>query len=358
MSTLSGGSSADTPLNRPIILIGAGGIVRDAHLPAYRQAGFRVAGIYDLIGDKARALASEYGIEGVYTSLQEAAEAASPDTVFDVAVPATEIPEVLGGLPDGHGVLIQKPMGESLEQARVIRDLCRAKHLTGAVNFQLRFTPAVAAARHMIDSGRIGEIIDLEVRVTAYTPWQMWPFLEHTPRVEILYHSVHYLDLIRSFLGDPARVYARSTRHHLAPKIASTRSTIILDYGDSIRANIETNHGHAYGPRHQESYIKWEGTRGAIKTRMGVLLDYPRGVPDEFEYVELTTDSPPEWKRLEIAGAWFPEAFMRSMASLMAYLEGSASTLPASVEDAYRTMAVVEAAYQSNDHGGTPIHYD
>lgn len=210
----------------------------------------------------------------------------------------------------------------------------------------------------MIESGRIGEIVDLEVRMTVYTPWQMWPFLERTPRVEILYHSIHYVDLIRSFLGDPAGVYAKSMRHPLAPKLASTRSTIILDYGDMVRANIETNHGHAYGPRHQESFIKWEGTRGAVKTRLGVLLDYPRGLPDEFESVELEDGKPPEWKKQELAGAWFPEAFMRSMASLMAYLDGATDKLPASVEDAYRTMAVVEAAYESNDGGGTRVNYD
>ena len=31
------------PSNRtPIVIIGAGGIVNDAHLPAYQQAGFKV----------------------------------------------------------------------------------------------------------------------------------------------------------------------------------------------------------------------------------------------------------------------------------------------------------------------------
>ncbi|MGN6103204.1 MAG: gfo/Idh/MocA family oxidoreductase, partial [Devosia sp.] len=30
---------------RPIVIVGAGGIVGDAHLPAYRLAGFRVAGL-------------------------------------------------------------------------------------------------------------------------------------------------------------------------------------------------------------------------------------------------------------------------------------------------------------------------
>ena len=31
----------------PIAIIGAGGIVNDAHMPAYRKAGFQVAGIFD-----------------------------------------------------------------------------------------------------------------------------------------------------------------------------------------------------------------------------------------------------------------------------------------------------------------------
>ncbi len=41
---------------RPIISIGAGGIVRDAHLPAYKKAGFPVVAIVDLDKSKAENL--------------------------------------------------------------------------------------------------------------------------------------------------------------------------------------------------------------------------------------------------------------------------------------------------------------
>ena len=30
-----------------IVIVGAGGIVSDAHLPAYKKAGFKVLGIFD-----------------------------------------------------------------------------------------------------------------------------------------------------------------------------------------------------------------------------------------------------------------------------------------------------------------------
>lgn len=343
---------------RPIVVIGAGGIVRDAHLPAYRKAGFTVASIFDLDRDRARALAQSFGIAKVPLSLAEAIRSASPDSVFDVATPPAAFFEVLSHLPDGTAVLLQKPMGEDLGQARQIRDLCRTKTLKAAVNFQLRYAPAIRAARNVITEGRIGQLHDLEVRVTVYTPWHLWTFLEGNPRMEILHHSVHYIDLVRSFFGDPRGVYAKTVKHPKMTKLASTRSNIILDYGDTIRANVTTNHGHEYGFRHQESYVKWEGTHGAIKTRLGLLMDYPKGVPDEFEYCILEPGIAPQWQKAAIDGSWFPDAFIGTMADLMCFAEGSARELPGSVEDAYKTMAVVEAAYKSNDVGGTKITYD
>jgi predicted dehydrogenase len=344
--------------SRPIVIIGAGGIVRDAHLPAYLKAGLPVASICDLVPGKARELAAKFGIPHVALDIRDVVQNAPSGAVFDVAVPASEVLSVLPTLPNGAAVLIQKPLGENLAQARAIRNLCRARRLTAAVNFQLRFAPAVEQARRLIAEGRIGTLTDIEVRVTCYTPWEMWPFLETAPRVEILYHSVHHVDLIRSFCGDPSAVYAKTLKHPRAPKLASTRSTIILDYGDSVRANVTANHTHAYGPKHQESYIKWEGTAGAIKTKMGVLLDYPHGMPDEFEYVKLDGSDRPEWKSLPLDGTWFPDAFWRRMTNLMAYLDGASPDLAASVEDAYRTMAVVESAYTSSETGGTLVTYD
>jgi hypothetical protein len=40
---------------------------------------------------------------------------------------------------------------------------------------------------------------------------------------------------------------------------------------------------------------------------------------------------------------------------VMCFMEGSSKVLPTNVEDVIKTMAVVEAAYQSSDHGGIPI---
>lgn len=343
---------------RPIVVVGAGGIVRDAHLPAYRLAGLPVAALVDLDLAKAQQLAAQFGVPAVHPTLADAVRAAPANAVFDVAVPASSLPGILSVLPDGTSVLVQKPFGENLVQARDLLALCRRKALRAAVNFQLRYAPAVVAARALIAKGDIGVLHDVEIRVNVLTPWQLWTFLEASPRVEILYHSIHYVDLIRSFLGDPSGVLAKTVRSPSAPKLADTRSSILLDYGHTLRATITTNHGHDYGPRHQESYIKWEGSRGAIKAGLGLLLDYPRGQADTLEICRLQPgNSGRHWEPVPLGGNWFPHAFIGPMTDLQRQAAGELAELPTRVEDAVRTMAVVEAAYESSRSGSTPIPY-
>ena len=267
---------------RPICIIGAGGIVNDAHLPAYRMAGFEVASIWNRSRGRAEKLAAKFGIPAVCTTIEEQVAAAPKDAVFDIAIMPGQFIETLEKLPAGAPVLIQKPMGETLEMAQQILEVCRRKKLIAAINCQLRYAPFVSAARWLINQGHIGELYDMEVRLTINTPWQIFPFIMEHPRLEILNHSVHYIDLMRSFLGNPASVMAKTLRHP-AKELSSTRSTILLDYGDTLHSVINTNHDHEFGTHNQESYIKWEGTKGAIKAKMGLMLNYPDGEPDKFE---------------------------------------------------------------------------
>src|ERR1700679_763045 len=86
---------------RPIVMIGAGGIVHDAHLPAYKKAGFPVAALVDVNREKALGLARQFGIPHVADTIAEAIRYAPADAILDVAVPAKAIAGILQLLPDG-----------------------------------------------------------------------------------------------------------------------------------------------------------------------------------------------------------------------------------------------------------------
>ena len=340
---------------RPIVTIGTGGIVKDAHLPAYRKAGFPVWGLVNRTVARAQTLADEYGIANVFGTVAEAVAAAPADAVYDIALMPEQYAEALEALPDGAPVLIQKPLGQTLAEGIALRDLCRRKGLVAAVNTQLRFAPYVAEARKLIAAGAIGELYDLEIRVQVDTPWHLFPHVFGLDRLEINMHSVHYLDLVRSFLGDPDGVSAVTVAHPSKNEVANTRSTILLRYRDRpLRVTVSTNHDHAFGTGYEESFIKWEGTEGAIRAQMGLLLDYPTGGPDLLEMIQLKNKDQ-GWRPVPFDGSWFPDAFIGSMGAVQRFVEGSVPNLPTSVDDVLHTMAVVEAAYESQASEGIPV---
>ncbi len=359
-SSLFDDAVRQSPLQRverpwPIIVVGSGGIARDAHLPAYRKAKLPVASAVDADLAKASALARDFGIPHATASLKEALERTPGDRVFDVAVPAPALLKVLPLLPDGAAVLIQKPMGETLEEAHAIVDLCHRKGLIAAVNFQLRWAPNILAARRITDASLLGQLHDIEVQVSVHMPWQLWSFLSTAPRLEILYHSIHYIDLVRAWLGNPIGVYAKTVRSPRTPKLAATKTVLTMDYGEWMRVHISANHSHDFSPEMQRSYVQWEGTRGAMRAVMGVNLDYPQGKPDSLSYIEGAEVTNKGWRTVPIQGSWFPDAFIGSMNSLQQYATGESGVLPTRVDDALDTMRVVEAAYLSSEQGGVPL---
>jgi hypothetical protein len=90
---------------------------------------------------------------------------------------------------------------------------------------------------------------------------------------------------------------------------------------------------------------------------MGLNLDYPTGKADTAEYAERASDSP-HWHSVPVTGNNFPDAFMGTMGALQCFAEGSASTLPSHFEDAFQTMALVEALYRSSKLPGEPLSFD
>lgn len=332
---------------RPIVIIGAGGIVSDAHLPAYRKAGFTVAGLYDLDRARAEARAAKWDVPRVFASIEEAA---AQDAVFDIAAPPVAHGAILGALPEGAAVLLQKPMGLDLSEATAIRDICRARRLIASINFQLRYSAMMLAIRDAMRQGRLGALTEIEVHINLVTPWHLFPHLKPNPRVEIVSHSIHYLDAIRAVAGDPVGVFARSFGHP-ASELADTRTSMILDYGDTLRCTLSINHHHDFGRRFQDASFRVEGVDGAAIAKLGVLLDYPVGEPDA---LWLAPRGGP-WAQVPLAGAWFPDAFIGPMANLQRFAAGEDATLSTNVEDAWRTMALVEAAYLAGSRPGTPI---
>ena len=250
-------------------------------------------------------------------------------------------------------MLIQKPMGETLDEAHAIVDLCHRKGLIAAVNFQLRWAPEMLAARRITDAGLLGQLHDIEIQVSVHMPWELWSFLSAAPRLEILYHSIHYIDLVRSWLGNPAGVYAKTVRspQHLRSRPPRQFSPWIMANGCASISppTIATTSA----SRCSEAMCSGKARRRHARSN-GRKPRLSEGKPDSLATFE-GDEAGEGWRTLPTHGNWFPDAFIGSMNSLQQYVTGESDVLPTRVEDALDTMRVVEAAYLSSEQGGVAL---
>lgn len=333
------------PAKLGIGVVGAGFIVRDCHLVAYAQAGFRTVGITSRTRSTAEEVASLRGVGRVFDSVEDLI--ADPEVeVVDVAVPPSAQPGVIRRILDApravRGILAQKPLAMSLDEAKEIVSACRAKGVALQVNHNMRHDHSVRALKSLIDGGVFGQPVLATIDMRAIPHWMPWAQGGRSLSTFIM--SIHHLDTFRYWLGDPARVLA-STRPDPRTKFDhfDGLNLYILEYDDGARAASwdDVWSGPAREGSASDIAIRWrfEGTEGLATGTIG-WPGWPERVPSTIDWT--TARDGGAWHRPRWPEAWFPDAFAGPMAGLMIAIE-TGSEPDISGRDNLKTIALCEA---------------
>ncbi|WP_422926901.1 Gfo/Idh/MocA family protein [Singulisphaera sp. PoT] len=326
-------------------VVGAGFIVRDCHLVAYAQAGFRVVGITSRTRATAEEVAALRGIPKVHDSLASLLD--DPEVeVIDLAVPPHSQPalirEILEHPGRVRGILAQKPLAMTLAEATELVELCEGAGVALQVNQNMRYDQSVRALKSLIDRGVLGEPVLATIEMRAIPHWMDWAKDGRSLSTFIM--SIHHLDTFRYWLGDPQRVLA-STRPDPRTKFshADGINLVILEYANDARASCwdDVWNGPAREGAASDIGIRWrfEGTTGIALGTIG-WPGWPARTPSTLDYSTIADRG--QWHRPRWLEAWFPDAFAGTMAGLLRSLE--AGTEPdISGRDNLRTIALCEA---------------
>lgn len=339
---------------------GAGFIVRDCHLVAYRDAGFPVVGIASRTRERAEEVARERGIEKVHDDLDGLLN--DPDvSILDIAVPPDEQPKVFARLFEHpraksvRGVLAQKPLAMTIAEAKAIVEGCDRAGIALQVNQNMRYDHSVRALKALLDRGVLGAPVTATIEMRAIPHWMPWAAEGRSLSTFIM--SIHHLDTFRYWLGDPSRILA-SSRPDPRTSFAHRDGInfYILEYSGGARASAWDDVW--AGPAHEgcptELYVRWrvEGTDGYARGEIG-WPSWPARRPSTIDYATLLDGGrlhQPRWNL-----AWFPDAFAGPMAGLLRAIENR-SIPDIDGRDNLRTVALCEAAFASSrDHRAATI---
>jgi predicted dehydrogenase len=335
----------------PIGCIGAGFIMADCHLVAYRKAGFNPVAISSGTRERAQSVAERHSIPNVYDNYEELIDDAKIEVV-DIAVPPDIQLDVVrcAVKRNDHicGILAQKPLGMNYAEAVEIVRLCDEAGITLAVNQNMRYDQSIRACRHLLDRGDLGEPVFASIDMRAIPHWMPWQ--ERLGWVTLRIMSIHHLDAFRYLFGDPQRVFASVRPDPRTSEKFEHSDGIclyILEYENGLRASSwdDVWTGPALEGSESDIGIRWrvEGTDGLARGTIG-WPSYPDRTPSTLDFT--TKRQPGYWLQPRWKDVWFPDAFVGPMAQLLVALE--TDTEPEiGGRDNLGTMALVEACYRS-----------
>jgi predicted dehydrogenase len=338
--------------------IGAGFIMRDCHLVAYRQAGFNPVAIASRDPVHARAVAETHGIPRCHVSPADLL-ADRDIEVLDIAVPPDVQPALIREAVKhaGHirGILAQKPLAMSYREAKECVDLCAGAGITLAVNQNMRYDQSVRALRAMLQRGWLGEPVLGTIEMRAIPHWMPWSEQLHSLSTFVM--SIHHLDTFRYWFGTPDRVLASSRPDPRTPfPHRDGINLYILEYDNGCRAaswdDVWT--GPAREETERDIYIRWrvEGTDGLARGTIG-WPSYPARTPSTLDFT--TKQHRGSWMQPRWPEVWFPDAFVGTMAQLLCALEEGREP-EISGRDNLETVALCEAVYAAaQEHRVTTV---
>jgi predicted dehydrogenase len=352
-----------------------------AHSNAYRQVGRffdlelspRMRAICGRDEAGVRAAANSLGWEGYETDYRRLLERDDIDLV-DVVTPGNTHHEIaIAALEAGKHVLCEKPLANSLDEAREMLDAARRAGTINMVCFNYRRAPAVQLAKRLIDEGRLGDI--RHWRATYLQDFILdpdfpliWRFQKEVAGSGALGDlGAHIVDLAHFLVGPIEKVIGIAEtfiRERPLEEPGAGSGEVTVDDAAAFLARFEngaigTFEATRLAPgRKNHNSFEINGSNGSLVfdlERMNELQVHFADEPAEtsgFRTVMVTEPDHP------YVGAWWPpghiigyeHTFVHTIKDLLDGIAAGKSP-PPTFEDGYRCQAVLDAVERSLESG-------
>ena len=193
-----------------VVLVGCGGMSRAWLNVAQDRSDLEIVGLVDIDLETAKKRAEEYGLDNVVIdcSLISVISRTKPDVVFDVTIPDAHTEVTVTALKKGCHVLGEKPLSNSMVNARKSIKAAEKAGKIYAVIQNRRYNVHIRRLTRLLASGAIGELTT--VNCDFYLGAHFGGFRDRMKHVLLLDMAIHTFDQARLITGaDPVSVYCR-----------------------------------------------------------------------------------------------------------------------------------------------------
>lgn len=220
-----------------VIVVGAGGI-SNPWFSAVNAEGLSVAAVVDLRKEAAGAQIEKFKLAGAVASddLDQVLRDHRADFLIDLTIPAAHFEVTTKALRAGLHVVGEKPMAETMQQAREMIRVSEASGRLFMTSQSRRWETNHATVASTLRAGKIGS--PTTVNCDFYIGAHFGGFRDTMRNVLILDMAIHHFDLARLFLqSNCRRVWAEETNPRGSWYAHGANATCVFEMENGVRFN-------------------------------------------------------------------------------------------------------------------------
>jgi len=359
------------------------GFIGPVHIEALRRLGVQLKALCD-VPDRVRSAADRLGVPQAFGDYRELLRSPDVDVVHITAPNRFHAEMSLAALKAGKHVVCEKPLAMNTRETAAVVKAARRAGAVFAVNYNVRFYPAVLQLRRAVASGELGEIIhvngsyfqDWLFKDTDYN-WRLLP-AEGGKLRAVADIGTHWMDTVSFILGakittvfadlrtfhqtrkrplGEVETFAKSSSKvkYASYKVATEDfASVLLEFANNARGNLAVSQVAAgrkncirieiYGSKKSAWWCSEEPETLHFGQRDGANEVAVRATPAFGDGAAGFMDYPPG----HVEG--FPDTFKMNFRNIYATVAsgGESEPLFATVEDGHREVAVCEAIMRSS----------
>jgi len=221
---------------------------------------------------RAQAALAELGERAVHHGFDEALES-RPDFLVVATPHGLHADQTVRALDAGIPTLCEKPMSDRLEEARRMVEAARRSSAVLTFGFHMHFHPGARRLKRLIDSGALGELLHVHMRVGSYiTLVNSVSRYQAALEGALLLDYAHQPDLLYWFLRErPQGVYMAGGRGGEL-ELSSNPNVLSLtcDFAGPLLATVHLNYvqmpeRHEYELVGDRGWAVWDRKSGVIR---------------------------------------------------------------------------------------------
>jgi len=226
----------------------------------------KLVAVCDIIGDKARQVASRFGVP-MFTDMHQMMRDVEIDVVVILTESGRHAAHACALAPYGKHIVVEKPMALTLDDADSMIRACDIAGIKLFVVKQNRFNVPVVQLRMALERGRFGKLVMGTVRVRwsrdqAYYDQDPWRGTWSLDGGVLANQASHHVDLLEWMMGDVESVFAMATTALVDIESEDT-AVVALRFRNGALGVIEATT--AVRPRDLEGSITVLGEGGSVE---------------------------------------------------------------------------------------------